>query len=90
MDNIIIVFILIIVVVIVWLRSRRKRGKQPIRLKPKSSKNNSQLKRQLLRMLGGDKAAAKRLIDREKIRNPGHTEAWYLEKIIYYLQRDNL
>ncbi|RUT08439.1 hypothetical protein DSM106972_016070 [Dulcicalothrix desertica PCC 7102] len=36
----------------------------------------------LLTLLGEDTPRANQLIEREKKRNPGYSETWYLEKVI--------
>ncbi len=46
------------------------------------------LERRLLQLLRGDRTAAKRLIERAKEKNPGRSENWYWEKVIYDLERD--
>ena len=54
---------------------------------PKSKLNRS-LDKQLLTMLGGDKAAALRLLRHARKNNPGRTYLWYHEKVIRDLSRD--
>lgn len=46
------------------------------------------LEQRLMQMLSGDEAAARRLIESEKVRHPGRSENWYWEKVIYNLERD--
>ncbi|HEY9761556.1 MAG TPA: hypothetical protein V6D07_03465 [Trichocoleus sp.] len=45
-------------------------------------------RRQLLRMVGGNRATAERLLSRVRQRYPGRPEQWYWEKAIYDIQRD--
>ena len=54
-----------------------------------SSKGTSSnhLQRQLMTIVHGDRTTADRLVSYEKRRNPGKTEQWYLEKVIYDLRR---
>ncbi|MDB9372576.1 ABC transporter permease [Nodularia sphaerocarpa] len=46
------------------------------------------LKNQLIAKLGGDIAAAERLIEQAKLNNPGMAETWYCERVIDDLDRD--
>lgn len=47
-----------------------------------------QLYRQLRRMTYGDHAQIKRLVARAQANYPGKTDIWYLEKVIFDLERD--
>ena len=47
----------------------------------------SQLRRELLTLVHGQEDTAQRLIDLEKTKHPGHSESWYLDKVIYDLRR---
>lgn len=51
-------------------------------------KVSAQLQSRLLILVGGNVATAERLIESEKEKNPGKTESWYWEKVIYDLERD--
>jgi hypothetical protein len=42
----------------------------------------------LLKATKGDKALAKRLMEHARNRYPGKSEHWYIEKVLYDLQRD--
>lgn len=53
-----------------------------------SDPHNRALQHQLLRMLQGDTATAKRLLKQKRQQQPGQTDNWYLEKVIYDLKRD--
>jgi hypothetical protein len=65
---------------------------------PKSSGRTSQsyrndprnraLQSNLLILLKGDVATAKRLLLQQRRRQPGKSDNWYLEKVIYDLERD--
>ena len=60
-------------------------------IKPPSSqtvRGSRQLQNQLLTLLHGDTATAKRLLVRQQQRHPGKSDNWYLEKAIYDLERD--
>jgi hypothetical protein len=50
--------------------------------------HNRSLQHQLVRMLQGDVATAKRLLKQKRQQQPGQTDNWYLEKVIYDLKRD--
>ncbi len=43
----------------------------------------------LLRAAKGDRALALRLIEQAKLKYPGQSERWYVEKVIYDLGRDH-
>lgn len=49
---------------------------------------NRSLQRKLLLLLHEDQQAAERLIQQASFRHPGKSPDWYLEKVIYDLQRD--
>lgn len=49
---------------------------------------NRSLRRKLLLLLHEDQQAAERLIQQASFRHPGKSPDWYLEKVIYDLQRD--
>lgn len=49
---------------------------------------NRSLQRKLLLLLHEDQQAAERLIQQASFRSPGKSPDWYLEKVIYDLQRD--
>jgi hypothetical protein len=42
----------------------------------------------LVRALGGDRKLAKRLLDQARWKYPNQSERWYVEKVIYDLDRD--
>jgi hypothetical protein len=43
---------------------------------------------QILKLLHGDKVALKRLVYGAIARYPGHRAEWYLQKVLWDLQRD--
>lgn len=49
---------------------------------------NRYLQTDLLTLLKGDVAAAKRLLVQQRRNNPGQSDNWYLEKVIYDIERD--
>jgi hypothetical protein len=54
----------------------------------RSDPRNRALQSDLLILLKGDVATAKRLLLQQRRRNPGKPDNWYLEKVIYDLERD--
>ena len=51
-----------------------------------TAKLNS-LRRELLTLVHAEQDTADRLISTERYRQPGKSETWYLEKVIYDLRR---
>lgn len=49
---------------------------------------NRELQHKLIEMLRGDTATAKRLLKRQRQLHKGKSDNWYLEKVIYDLERD--
>jgi hypothetical protein len=41
-----------------------------------------------MRLVGGNRAVAERLVDQVRVRYPNHNEQWCWEKAIYDIQRD--
>ncbi len=74
------VIVLLVLVYFIWKRSRPGVGKEQA------------LRQQIRRLLQQPPASADETINRYlanlKERYPGHPEEWYLEKIIYDLERD--
>jgi hypothetical protein len=54
---------------------------------PFSGPKVNRLHHELLVLVHGQSQTAQRLLDLERQHSPGHSEAWYLEKVIYDLQR---
>ncbi len=52
-----------------------------------NSNSQGQLKQELMTLVHGNAATANRLLTGEQRRHPNHTQQWYLEKVIYDLQR---
>ena len=48
----------------------------------------SRLRHELLRLLHGQQDIADRLVTTQKRLNPGHSESWYLDKVLYGLEQD--
>ena len=72
---------LLFLIYILWQQIEQQK-RQP------KSKLDRSLDKQLLTMLGGDKAAALRLLRHARKNNPGRTYLWYHEKVIRDLSRD--
>lgn len=54
-----------------------------------SSQPREELRRKLYPLVHGDWNLAQRLLDAARRNNPGHSEDWYWEKVIYDLERDH-
>jgi hypothetical protein len=65
-----------------------KQGSTPVRSQPAAIKANPQLRRKLQRLLPEDRRIAERLITQIALKHPGKSADWYVEKVIYDLQRD--
>ena len=91
MDLALLLAIALIVGIFFWLRryqgSKRWRSRS---LTPSGSTQSvrSQTQRQLLRLVGGNRAVAERLVEQVQLRNPNHSQQWCWEKAIYDIQRD--
>ena len=48
----------------------------------------NQLHHELMLLLHGQFDTAQRLIDLEKVKHPGQSESWYVDKVIYDLRRE--
>lgn len=55
---------------------------------PANPKYPKQLYRKVLLQAKNDHALVERLLDHERQKHPGQSEAWYLDKVLYYLVRD--
>jgi hypothetical protein len=64
--------------------SNRRRSNVPTG----SRRANPKLQRKLLRLLHDDARVADRLIIQASLRYPGQAPDWYVEKVIYDLERD--
>jgi hypothetical protein len=93
MDLSFLLAIALLVALVVWLN--RRQGKQrPIAARSSTPavaparSVRGQTQRQLLRLVGGNRAVAERLVEQVQLRNPGQSEQWCWEKAIYDIQRD--
>ena len=85
--------ILIFVGLVFWLRQRQNRpqgryGSSSHRSAKSQSRVNGATRRQLLRMVGGNRDVALRLVSTVQDHYPGRSEQWCWEKAIYDIQRD--
>lgn len=69
-----------------WNKSPKLRGR--VSHSYRTDPRNRQLQHQLVEMLRGDIAVAKRLLRQQRQKHPGKSDNWYLEKVIYDLERD--
>ena len=54
----------------------------------RESDRASKLHHELMILLHGQSDTAQRLINLEKIKHPGQSESWYLDKVVYDLRRE--
>ncbi|WP_035990364.1 hypothetical protein [Leptolyngbya sp. KIOST-1] len=93
MDLSLLLAIALLVTLIFWLKRRQPR--RPSRgyrtTAPATAPTRpvrSRTERELLRLVGGNRAVAERLVEQVQLRNPNHSEQWCWEKAIYDIQRD--
>jgi hypothetical protein len=87
MDLSVLLAIALLVALVFWLRGRRgRRPRAASPTVPRSVRGHTQ--RELLRLVGGNRAVAERLVEQVQVRNPHHSEQWCWEKAIYDIQRD--
>ncbi|MEH1786097.1 hypothetical protein [Nostoc sp.] len=53
-----------------------------------SDPKNRKLQKRLLILLNGDATTAERLLKQQRQKHQGQSDTWYLEKVIYDLERD--
>lgn len=70
-------------------RKRIELERQIEREKPPVTKK-LQLPRELLELLNGNADVGHRLVESQQRLNPGRTDQWYLEKVLWDLKRDRL
>ncbi|HSM80268.1 MAG TPA: hypothetical protein VLS96_01215 [Nodosilinea sp.] len=99
MDLSLLLAIALIAALIAWLNRRQGRRRQPgHRLHQPANRPElttaptrsvqGRTQRELLRLVGGNRAVAQRLVEQVQLRNPHHSEQWCWEKAIYDIQRD--
>ena len=49
---------------------------------------SNRLKRELMKLLHNRSDLAQQSIERQKLEHPGQPESWYLDKVIYDLERE--
>jgi len=54
----------------------------------REANNIEKLQRELMSVLHDRSDLAERLVNQEKIKHPGQTESWYLDKVVYELGRE--
>lgn len=96
MDLSLLLAIALLAALFFWLR-RRQAGRRPggYRLttpEPAAATTRRSVRgptqRELLRLVGGNRDVATRLVEQVQLRNPNHSEQWCWEKAIYDIQRD--
>lgn len=93
MDLSVLLAIAIAVGIVLWWRQRRRgnalgQTKSPSLIPQSKRSVQGSTRRLLLRLVGGNRATAERLLQQVRQRYPGRSEQWYWEKAIYDLQRD--
>ncbi|MDZ7956545.1 MAG: hypothetical protein RMY34_01330 [Aulosira sp. DedQUE10] len=86
MKFIVVLLIIILSLTLIKLWSSKPRGK--VSNSYLTDPKNRELQKRLLVLLRGDIAAAKRLLKQQRQIQPGKSDNWYLEKVIYDLERD--
>jgi hypothetical protein len=66
------------------IRIRGRRNSNRADLRPQ----HPHLERKLLKLLGGNRSTANRLIQQSRLKNPDKSADWHWEKAIYDLERD--
>lgn len=54
----------------------------------RAANRSQELQHELMILLHGQSDTARRLINLEKVKHPGQSENWYLDKVIYDLKRE--
>ncbi|WP_204102655.1 MULTISPECIES: hypothetical protein [Spirulina sp. CCY15215] len=80
MNPIAIVLLVLLAIIIwkVWQNSRKTKG----------IRRGGNIDRDLLKALQGDGELAERLLNQARLKYPGKSERWYIEKVIYDINRD--
>ncbi len=93
MDLSFLLAIALLVALFFWLNRRHgrrrpgfSRPQAPAAATARSVRGHTQ--RELLRLVGGNRDVAERLVEQVQLRNPSHSEQWCWEKAIYDIQRD--
>lgn len=75
--------------VFAWLqRHQSHTGKRFLAIRRNIKPQHPQLERKLLKLLGGNRNTAQRLIHQSQLRYPDKSADWHWEKAIYDLERD--
>lgn len=64
------------------------RDRHPISARQTQRRDLGGVPAHLLQAVKGDRALAHRLLQGARLKYPGKTEKWYVEKVIYDIQRD--
>ncbi|NEO97985.1 MAG: hypothetical protein F6K58_04645 [Symploca sp. SIO2E9] len=68
--------------------SRRRSQKRKASFRKKPPVSSHHLGKRLICLLNGDVSTAERLFDYVRLRYPGRSNSWVLEKVLYDLERD--
>jgi hypothetical protein len=92
MDLSVLLAVAIALAIFFWWRQRHKGGRSRSKAASFAGRSGGSVaagtRRQLLRLVGGSRPTAERLISQARQRYPGKSEQWYWEKAIYDIQRD--
>ncbi|MBD2342860.1 hypothetical protein [Anabaena subtropica] len=86
MELLVVLLIISLSLALIKLLSSKPRGK--VSTSFLTNPKNRQLQKRLLVLLCGDVATAKRLLRQQRQLHRGKSDNWYLEKVIYDLERD--
>ncbi|MGK7923929.1 MAG: hypothetical protein AB4290_01525 [Spirulina sp.] len=75
---IVLCILLAIVIWLLWQDSRKTKG----------IRRGGNIDRDLLEAVNGDAKLAERLLEQARFKYPGKSESWYVEKVIYDINRD--
>lgn len=79
---------LLFIGLILWLLFQNPNTRNTGKFSRVKFNNSEGISRHLLRATKGDQELAKRLLAGARRRYPGKPERWYVEKVIYDLERD--
>ncbi len=83
----ILVFVTVVVGAIVLTRNNSSSSRKSIGFTHKH-KGGDGVTRELLMATKGDRALAQRLLNHVRQKHPGKSQTWYIEKVLYDLERD--
>jgi len=90
----ILIFVTLVVLSTLWAQKNTRRSQQFNQKQQANQKQRSgihwgrHISRELLQATKGDRELAERLLNHARRKYPGHSAHWYLEKVLYDLERD--